>query len=97
MFKATDRNGLIYHSNSDDFPDCDDFADIARGQILAFAAKHGLSYAPSILFAAVLKGDSCHALLLMVDRNDKVWFYEPQNDTWSSKADEISFVREIQG
>ncbi len=97
MLKATDRNGIVYHSNSDEFPDCDDFADIARGQILAFAAKEGLSYAPAILVASVQRTGSFHALLLMVDKDGKIWFYEPQTDAWSSTGDDIQYVRGLKG
>lgn len=96
--KAVDTNGVHYHSNGEDFPDCDDFSDIARGQILKAAAAAGLGYAPAIFAASARRTDgSYHSLLLIVDKDGKIWFYETQNASWTSKATDIAFVQELHG
>lgn len=99
VLKSVDTAGVHYHANGEDFPDCDDYADIARGQILKAAAAAGLAYAPSIFVASVQKQNpaSYHALLLMVDHDGHVWFYEPQNGSWSERAEDIAYVKELHG
>ena len=87
---------LTYHSNSDEFPDCDDFALMARGSVVYGAAKCGFKY--PVLFGGLsyysrrLKG--WHRANWAITAAGKLLVFEPQTGEWYNWADEVEKFRE---
>lgn len=87
---------IAYHSNSDEFPDCDDFALMARGSIVYGAAKEGLRYAPVFgglsYFSRRLKG--WHRANWAITAAGELLVFEPQSGAWYDYADEVQELRQ---
>lgn len=90
VFKYYDKDmfGMGYHSNSDEFPDCDDYAAISFAAVLRGAIKEGFKYAPVFgVIDITLKEGGGHALNFAMTSNNKVWLFEPQNGIWTELKD----------
>lgn len=91
--EAWNPSTLAYHSNSDEFPDCDEFALCALGRVNEKAADLGLKYGPA--FAAIsctLEDGVPHLLNLAVFGDGSVELFEPQTGQWHS-VDRIQAMR----
>lgn len=88
--------GFVYHSNSDEFPDCDDFALMARGSFAYGAVDSKLKY--SVLFGGVsyysrrLQG--WHRANWAITSAGRLLIFEPQTGQWYAWADEVQEFRE---
>jgi len=88
----------VYHSNSDEFPDCDDFAIGAVAAVAIHAVKKGLPYAPCfgyIEYRPKWSLDTWHAANWAFTADAELWIYEPQSGLWKDPDDEIHVVRGV--
>lgn len=86
-----------YHSNSDDFPDCDDFALGAQWSVIFGAVKKGFSYPPAfgmISYYPVRGG--YHRANWAISKDGEFMIYEPQVKTWKNPDEEIESVVQIE-
>ena len=87
---------LIYHFISAEFPDCDDFGRIAIGRMLEGAYAERMRYQPAWgEFRYYARNGKKHFAIIVVDSEKKVWLYEPQNDTWTDKFDDVVTPLEV--
>ncbi len=95
---SVDLGFFLYHSNGDSFPDCDDAAHIARGQVLEAAVKHGFRYGPAFFVMGYKRhAGGKHALNLVFDDAVKPWLYEPQTGRWTSDLKDVLEVISVSG
>ena len=82
-----------YHSNSDEFPDCDDFDLMARGSISYGAVREGMKYLP--VFGGVsykrISGGWHRANFSLMQGLEEI--FEPQNMKWKGVGDEVALTR----
>ena len=86
-----------YHQNSDEFPDCDDFALMARGSVMYGASMEGIRYTP--LFGGISylskRLDGWHRANWAITADEKLWIFEPQSEqqAWYPAASECAEFR----
>lgn len=86
--KYHDSKALRYNSNSDTFPDCDDFVIFAIRDVVAGAVKEGFKKAPLFgYFCYKAVGHEfahvrCFAVVKPENGLMKLRMYEPQNKEW---------------
>lgn len=84
-----------YHSNSDEFPDCDDFDLMARGSIAYGAVREGFLYHPAfggISYKRMSGGWHRADFSIMYDLNE---IFEPQNMLWKDAKTELALARGV--
>lgn len=92
-----------YHSNSDEFPDCDDFSRIAQAEVRKAAIKGGMKYCPAFFEVGVTLagGKGRHAPNLCLDANGKLWLFEPQwwagSNAMGDDFSAIASIDEVEG
>lgn len=101
VFKYYDKElvGVGYHSNSEEFPDCDDFAAIAYASILRGAVKEGFKYPPVFgMISVKLKKGTYHRLNFAMTTRPQVLIFEPQTGKWTTLQDYAAYeMAEITG
>lgn len=80
------------------FPDCDDHARIAQGQVLLQAVRSGFDSAPAFFKANVdSNAFGYHARSLAVCADGIVLQFEPQTGKWDGAFFDVSRLRSIEG
>lgn len=84
-----------YHDNvgqyKSEFPDCDDFAVCAWGDMLRGAIRQGFRFAPAFGFIKLQRpGMEYHAMNFAVTAEGKVLLFEPQTGKWSDDVELVS-------
>jgi hypothetical protein len=91
-FKSVDLSRIAYHSNSDEFPDCDDYARIDHAQLVQGAIRAGMPYAPArFIVSYIRRGGGHHAASLAIDNTKKLWLKEPQSGLWSGSLLDVDY------
>lgn len=82
-----------YHSNSEEFPDCDDFDLMARGSISYGAVREGMKYLPIFGGASYkrISGGWHRANFSLMQGLEEI--FEPQNMKWKGASDEVAIAR----
>lgn len=94
VFKYHDTSLIGYHSNSDEFPDCDDFAAIAYSGCLRGAIKEGFKYPPvfGMISVKLKKGAYLyHRLNFAMTSRGQILIYEPQTGVWKTLQDYATY------
>ena len=90
---------VSYHSNSPEFPDCDDFSAMAKGSIIYGAVREGMRYCPAFggIEYKTRRTGGWHAANLAVTRAKRVLVFEPQSDNsgWRDFRDEVDEMRRV--
>jgi len=88
---------VSYHSNSEEFPDCDDAADMAKGSIIYGAVKEGMRYCPAFggIEYKTRRTGGWHAANIVVTRAKRVLVFEPQSMDWRDLRDEVDEMRRV--
>ena len=95
--KYWDVTTMSYHSESDEFPDCDDFAVITFSGMIRGAIKEGFKYPP--LFGEVSykkKSGGYHRVNWAVASPDKLMFFEPQTGKWFKDFSDVEFLTNVE-
>lgn len=95
VFDAHDRTYISYGSDSPDFPLCEDFADVCRGDVKRLAIKCGLAVRPAFglleytMNAKDADGQNLrHAINWAAYADGTVEFFEPQTDKWMDRPED---------
>ncbi len=92
-YAALTLYGINYHSNSDEFPDCDDFARVAVSQMLLGAIKERFAYAPAIAEVSYKPvGRNNHDDVIALDKAGQVWLWDTQRDRWTTDLSSVDYV-----
>lgn len=97
VFKKVNLEKIAYHANSEEFPDCDDFARIAHADVLRGAVQEGLPFSAAFLIVTYVRvGGGHHAANLAVDHKGKLHLFEPQRDQWSHLLSDVDYITGVQ-
>lgn len=92
-FKKINLEKIAYHANSEEFPDCDDFARIAHADLLRGTIAEHLPYAVAFLIVTYIRvGGGHHAANLAIDHKGKLHLFEPQNNLWSQLLSDVDYI-----
>lgn len=97
VWKSVDLFGVSYHSNSNEFPDCDDFANMAHAQVLRGAIRHGLPFSPAFFMVSYMRRGEHHAANAAIDNDGQIKLYEPQTQMWHPSLKEVEFFTGVYG
>lgn len=95
VFKYHDNTLLAYHGQSDEFPDCDDFAAVAYSGMIRGAIKERFKY--PVLFGEVTlqhKGQGWHRQNWAVTAGARLMLFEPQTGQWQADLGSVESIRE---
>lgn len=98
VFKKVNLEALIYHSESEEFPDCDDFARIAQASLLKGAVEEHLPFGVAFFVVTYVKvGGGHHAANLALDNQGKLHLFEPQSNQWSHVLSDVDYITGVHG
>lgn len=95
VWKYWDIMDIKYHGNSEQFPDCDDFARIVFGRILAGAIKEKFKRAPLLGVVDLrIGGGTPHEQIWAIVKGPTPLLFEPQRGTWQGilRLDSIRMI-----
>lgn len=90
LFKAYAKP-FDYHSNSDEFPDCDDYAKVAVARVMECAVSEYMKYLPVFGYISYSRVSGArHAANIAIRSDGGVVLFEPQTERWLDTDGEVA-------